>query len=111
EFADFQCPFCRKLHPLMTELLGEYEGRVNFVRLNMPLASHSQARGAARAYCCAEEQGKGPAMADALFQSETLSPEACEKLAESLGLSMPAFRTCVASPSTDARIDDESARV
>jgi uncharacterized membrane protein/predicted DsbA family dithiol-disulfide isomerase len=111
EFADFQCPFCRKLHPLMTELLGEYEGRVHFVRLNMPLSSHSQARTAARGYCCAEEQEKGPAMADALFQSETLTAEACEKLAASLGLSLPAYRACVASSSTDARIDDEIERV
>jgi len=111
EFADFQCPFCRKLHPLMSELLGEYEGRVHFVRLNMPLTSHSQSRTAARAYCCAEEQDKGPAMADALFQSETLTPEACEKLAASLGLSLPDYRACVASSSTDARIDDEIGRV
>jgi predicted DsbA family dithiol-disulfide isomerase/uncharacterized membrane protein len=111
EFADFQCPYCRKLHPLMTKVLDEYEGRVHFVRLNMPLPSHSQSRDAARAYCCAEEQGKGPAMADALFQSEALTPEACEKLAESLGLSLPAFRACIASSSTDARIDDEIARV
>jgi protein-disulfide isomerase/uncharacterized membrane protein len=111
EFADFQCPFCRKLHPLMTELLGEYEGRVHFVRLNMPLSSHSQSRTAARGYCCAEEQDKGPAMADALFQSETLAPEACEKLAQALGLSLPAYQACVASSSTDARIDDEIERV
>jgi predicted DsbA family dithiol-disulfide isomerase/uncharacterized membrane protein len=111
EFADFQCPYCRKLHPLMTQVLEEYEGRVHFVRLNMPLPSHSQSRGAARAYCCAEDQGKGPDMADALFKSETLTPEACEKLAQSLGLSLPEFRACVASSSTDARIDDEIARV
>jgi len=111
EFADFQCPFCRKLHPLMSELLGEYADRVHFVRLNMPLTSHSQSRTAARAYCCAEEQGQGPAMADALFQSESLTPEACEKLAASLGLSLEAYRACVGSSSTDARIDDEIARV
>jgi predicted DsbA family dithiol-disulfide isomerase/uncharacterized membrane protein len=111
EFADFQCPFCRKLHPLMTQVLGQYEGRVHFVRLNMPLPSHSQSRNAARAYCCADEQGKATAMADALFQSETLTLEACEKLAQSLGLSMPEFRACIASSATEARIEDESARV
>jgi predicted DsbA family dithiol-disulfide isomerase/uncharacterized membrane protein len=111
EFADFQCPFCRALHPLMTELLGEYEGRVHFVRLNMPLASHSNARTAARSYCCADEQGKAPAMADALFASDSLTPEACEKLAATIGLSLPEYRACVASASTDARIDQEIARV
>jgi protein-disulfide isomerase len=111
EFADFQCPFCRQLHPRMTEVLSEYEGRVHFVRLNMPLPSHSQAWTAARAYCCADDQAKGPAMADALFQSPSLTPEACEKLAASLGLSMSDYRACVTSASTDARIDDQIKRV
>jgi predicted DsbA family dithiol-disulfide isomerase len=111
EFADFQCPFCRQLHPEMLEVLGEYGDRVHFVRLNMPLTSHSQARDAARAYCCADEQGKAATMADALFTAKSLAPADCAKLAESLGLSMPAYAACVASPKTDARIDAEIATV
>jgi uncharacterized membrane protein len=67
EFVDFQCPFCRKLHPNILELLDEYGSRVNFVRLNMPLPHHPYARIAARAYCCADQQQKGTAMADALI--------------------------------------------
>jgi protein-disulfide isomerase len=50
-------------------------------------------------------------MADALFQSESLTPEACEKLAASLGLSLSDYRLCVSSSATDAHIDDEIARV
>jgi protein-disulfide isomerase len=110
EFADFECPFCRELHPRMTELLREYADHVNFVRLNVPLPSHPDSRTAARAYCCAEDQGKGEAMADALFQSPDLSAQACERLAMSLGLSPATYRACVASPSTDARIDDQFKR-
>jgi predicted DsbA family dithiol-disulfide isomerase/uncharacterized membrane protein len=111
EFADFQCPFCRKLHPAMAQLLDEYEGRVHFVRLNMPLAQHSQARTAARAYCCAEDQGQGTPMANALFQADNLSPEACEKIAASLGLSLDQYRACVKSAATEARIEDQMKRV
>jgi len=111
EFADFECPFCRKLHPDMARLLDEYEGRVHFVRLNMPLSQHPQARTAAKAYCCAEDQGQGPPMADALFQADNLSPEACEKIAASLGLSLDQYRACVKSAATDARIDDQMKRV
>jgi predicted DsbA family dithiol-disulfide isomerase/uncharacterized membrane protein len=107
EFADFECPFCRQLHPSMSQLLQEYSDQVHFVRLNVPLASHPDARTAARAYCCAEEQGKGEAMADALFQSKDLSPEACERLAVSLGLSPATYRECVANPATNKRIDQE----
>jgi predicted DsbA family dithiol-disulfide isomerase/uncharacterized membrane protein len=111
EFVDFQCPFCRQLHPSILELLDEYGSRVNFVRLNMPLSSHPHARTAARAYCCAEEQKKGSAMADALIKSDDLTPEGCEKMAAQLGLSIADYKGCVTSAATDARIDDEIARV
>ena len=110
EFADFQCPFCRELHPIMTELLHEYAGQVSFVRLNVPLEKHADARTAAKAYCCAEEQDKGEEMADALFRTPDLSPGACERLAISLGLAPETYRKCVTSPATDARIDDQTRR-
>jgi protein-disulfide isomerase/uncharacterized membrane protein len=111
EFADFQCPFCRRLHPAMAELLETYADRVHFVRLNMPLSMHPDARTAARAYCCAEDQGQGPAMADALFRADSLSVESCETIAASLGLPLAEYRACVRAPSTDARIDDQMKRV
>jgi predicted DsbA family dithiol-disulfide isomerase/uncharacterized membrane protein len=111
EFVDFQCPFCRQLQPAIVDLLDEYGSRVNFVRLNMPLPSHPLARPAARAYCCADEQKKGPAMADALLKSDDITPEGCEKLAAQLGLSLAEYQACIKSAATDARIDDEIARV
>jgi protein-disulfide isomerase len=111
EFIDFQCPFCRQLHPSVLELLDEYGSRVNFVRLNMPLPQHPQSRTAARAYCCADEQQKGSAMADALMTSDDLTAEGCEKIAAKLGLSLAEYQACVKSRATDARIDDEIARI
>jgi protein-disulfide isomerase len=111
EFADFQCPFCRKLHPVMAALLDEFAPRVHFVRLNMPLPQHTEARFAARSYCCAEDQGKASEMADALFQASSLAPESCEKIAASLGLSMETYRECVKSAATDARIEEQVRRV
>lgn len=111
EFVDFQCPFCRQLQPAILDLLDEYGSRVNFVRLNMPLPSHPLARPAARAYCCADEQKKGPAMADALLKSDDITPEGCEKLAAQLGLSLADYQACIKSAATEARIDDDIARV
>jgi protein-disulfide isomerase len=110
EFADFECPFCRQLHPLLNEVLRAYDGKVHFTRLAMPLASHPHARDAARAYCCAEQLGKGDAMADALFSARDLSPAGCETIAASLGLALPAFRACVASALTEQRIDADIER-
>ena len=111
EFVDFQCPFCRQLQPAIVDLLDEYGSRVNFVRLNMPLASHPFARPAARAYCCADEQKKGEAMADALLKSDDLTAEGCEKLAAQLGLSLAEYQACIKSAATEARIEDDIARV
>ena len=107
EFADFQCPFCRKLHPVIKKVI---EGRddVHFVRLNMPLKQHAQARDAARAAICGEALGKKEKMADALFDATRLDAQSNLTLAKKLGLDVELFARCVANPKTDARIDAEA---
>jgi predicted DsbA family dithiol-disulfide isomerase/uncharacterized membrane protein len=108
EFADFECPFCRQLHFRLKDLLKPYGDRVHFVRLNMPLDSHTEARGAARAYVCATAQHKGDAMADALFDADSLAPAQSRQLAVAFGLDMGRFDACVADPATDRTIDAEA---
>ena len=108
EFADFECPFCRLLHPELKATLQPYGDRVHFVRLNMPLERHEHAKDAARAWVCAEPQGKGDAMAEALFAAEDLTPSANRKQAEHLGLDVKRFDACTVDAKTDQRIDRES---
>lgn len=108
EFADFECPFCRGLAPRLKKVMNSYPGRVNFVRLNLPLERiHPQARGAARAQVCAAEQGKGKQMADALFEAKELSTKDNRRIAVGMGLDMNRFDKCVADPATDKRIDQQ----
>jgi uncharacterized membrane protein len=111
EVADFACPHCRRMHAVLTRFLAEQGGRVHFVRLTAPMPAHEQARPASRAFLCACEQGRGDEMAEALFQAPSLAPAWCERIAAALGLSMPAFRACVAAPETDARLDADLAWV
>jgi predicted DsbA family dithiol-disulfide isomerase/uncharacterized membrane protein len=108
EFADFECPFCRMLHARLKGLIASYPGKVNFVRLNMPLDRHEHARGAARAAICAEQQKRGDVMADRLFSAEDLTPQANRRAAADIGLDLPAFDRCIADPRTDGRIDAEA---
>ena len=108
EFADYECPFCRMLHGRLKTIIKDYPGKVNFVRLNMPLQSHASARPAARVGVCAEAQGKGEAMADHLFATEDLSPDASRRAAGQLGLDLAAFDRCVASAETDRAIDAQA---
>jgi predicted DsbA family dithiol-disulfide isomerase/uncharacterized membrane protein len=108
EFADYECPYCRRLHPLLKTVVASYPGRVNFTRLNLPLHSHEFAHGAAQAQVCAREQGKGDAMADRLFLAENLRPEANRNTAKDLGVELAAYDECIASGKADRIIDAES---
>ncbi len=109
EFADFECPWCRSLHPTLLGVLGEYGKRVHFVRLNAPLQSHPDARGAAAAFVCAEGAGRGPAMADALFEAPSLARPALLTLARDQGLDVERFEACLDAPETARRIDQDLA--
>jgi protein-disulfide isomerase len=110
EFADYECPYCRKLHPLLKNVIGSYPGpgRVNFTRLNLPLHSHEFAHGAAQAQVCAREQGQGDAMADRLFSAEDLRPEANRNAAKDLRVDLAAYDRCIASGHADTVIEAES---
>ena len=108
EFADYECPFCRRLHPELKTVIESYPGKVNFTRLNLPLHGHEYAQVAAEAQVCARNQGKGDEMADRLFAAEDLRPEANRALARILGLDMAAYDRCIASGEADTIIDAES---
>ena len=105
EFLDFQCPYCRKQHVAMKDVIGEYGERVRVVYKHVPLPGHTHAAGAARAATCADEQGKEAEMADGLLTREDITPLGCEQLAASLALDMEAYRACVASDRPDSVLE------
>jgi protein-disulfide isomerase len=111
ELSDFECPYCRALHPVLDELLAKHGQRVRLVRMSFPLPGHPHARGAARAYYCAEAQGRGDAMADVLFSSSELEAADIAGYARSIGLDPIRFAQCVADPAIDRRIDGDIATV
>ncbi len=47
EFADFQCPFCGRVEPTLTELGKAFPGKLRFVWHDYPLPFHEHARPAA----------------------------------------------------------------
>jgi predicted DsbA family dithiol-disulfide isomerase/uncharacterized membrane protein len=111
EFSDFECPFCRGLHPVLDAVLAPYGERIHFVRKSYPLPGHRHARDADRAYLCAGAQGKAEAMADWLFETDDLSAKSCARHAASLGLEMSRFEACVSDPATERTIKSEMAAI
>ena len=111
EIVDFECPFCRRLQDRLVAAIAQTRTPVRVVRKMLPLPGHPHAMPAALAYCCADAQGKGDAMAAALFAArpDDLSPEGCEKLAVSVGCDLDRYRREL--PAAQARVAAESAEV
>jgi protein-disulfide isomerase len=108
EFADFECPFCRAYHSILKGVIESYPpGKVHFLRKHVPLSMHEQARPAARAVICAEEQGKAEALGDRLVQIE-LSPTAVHRAAIEIGLDGAKLDRCLASSDPDRRIEADT---
>ena len=58
EFSDPECPFCKRFHDTMREVVKAYDGKVAWVYRHFPLDSlHSKARKETEAMECAAELG------------------------------------------------------
>ncbi|MCX7807810.1 MAG: DsbA family protein [Deltaproteobacteria bacterium] len=105
-FSDFECPFCGRAHPIIREILREFEGKVRVIFFNYPLSSHIHAMPAARAAIAAGNQGKFWEMHDLLFDhQDALSEEDLSRYARQLGLDMERFRADMRSEETQKRIE------
>ncbi len=111
EVVDFECPHCRRMQERLTTAIAQAGRPIRVVRKMRPLEFHPHAMPAALAYCCADAQGKGDAMAAALFAAnpDELTPDGCEKLAASVGCDVERYRRDL--PHAAARVAAESAEV
>ena len=57
EYSDFECPFCKKFHSTMKEVLDAYPGKIKWVYRHYPLSFHANAGKEAEASECAYELG------------------------------------------------------
>ncbi|MCA9608194.1 MAG: thioredoxin domain-containing protein [Myxococcales bacterium] len=106
EFSDFECPYCGRAHPLLQQVLREFEGRVRLVFMYYPLSNHPHAMPAARAAVAAGNQDRFWEMHDLLFEhQQQLEPEHIESYAEQLDLDMDRFRADMESTATQDRIE------
>jgi len=99
EFGDFECPFCKQSYPTIRTLAQEFKDDVRVVYRDFPLETiHPNARFAALAGYCAEEQNLFWPLHDKLFQNqEDLSQAAIAGYANQIGADARAFAACVSS--------------
>ncbi len=113
EFADYQCPYCKKFHSeVYSNLKANYidTGKVRFVSRDLPLEFHPFALKAAEATRCAGDQGKYWEYRDVLYSSSGApSDDVIKNAAETLSLDMHAFNLCLATDKYRSVIQRDSA--
>ena len=114
EYSDTECPFSKRFHGVMQQVLAKYGDKISYVYRHFPLdcadatdlsncrTLHALARSEAEATECAFEQGGNDVFSkytDTIFQTTTsndgLDPAEITKIAQSMGLNMEQFNTCI----------------
>lgn len=110
EFADFQCPYCKRAEHVLDEVLAKYPDKIRFVHGDLPIEGHSGAFPASRAARCAGEQGKfWEYRRDLLINQSNFAEADLKARAQTLGLNAGSFDTCLASGRHDAVIKEAQA--
>jgi protein-disulfide isomerase/uncharacterized membrane protein len=111
EFADYQCPHCKKASERMDEMIKNSPYKpIRFAFRNFPLEQHAWAHQAALAAEAAGEQGKFWQMHDLIFKNQDamekpeFSREDLDRYAEELGLDMKKFNADLSSTKVSDRI-------
>jgi protein-disulfide isomerase len=98
-FSDYECPYCRRAEDTVEQVLKAYEGKIRYVFRDYPLPFHKNAKPAAIAAGCANQQGKFWEYNQKLFKAD-LSPEGLKKTATEVGLDSGKFDACLAKNDT-----------
>jgi protein-disulfide isomerase len=105
-FCEFECPFCARVVPTISELEKAYPGKIRLAWKNFPLSFHKNAKPASEAALAASEQGKFWEMYDILFKNRSaLGAADLEKYAKEIGLDMTKFKAAMDSHKHAARIE------
>lgn len=97
EYSDIDCPFCRRFHPTLQQVVSEYAGKVRWVYRHFPLDSlHPNARTKAEATECVADIGgndKFWAFLDKIV-TEDVTPDQLGAAAASVGVDQTKFQNC-----------------
>lgn len=116
EYSDTECPFCKRFHTTMQEVMNEYgnTGKVAWVYRHFPIDQlHSKARKEAVATECAAELGgndKFWAYLDRLMEitpaNNGLEPAELPKIAQYVSLDITKFNECISSDRYAKKIEE-----
>ena len=96
EFADFECPSCKRAQQALAQVMKEFEGKIRLVHRDYPVPAHRGALPAAEAARCAAAQGVFWEYHDLLYLAvPDFSRDDLVRYAGRLSLDREAFATCL----------------
>jgi protein-disulfide isomerase len=108
EWADFECPACKALAPLLDILQDRFPGQVRVIYKFYPLTTHKNGFDAARAAVAAQNQGKFWEMHEALFLNQgKLERQDLQRIAKKVGLDSAQFSRDFGDDATKKRVERE----
>ena len=114
EYADFQCPACAYYHPILKQVLQDFDGKIFFVYRFYPIQSHKNTMTSAQAAYSAHLQNKFWEMHDMLFENQKTWAESSDadkiflSYAEKLKLDIQKYNNDYIADSTKKFITDEA---
>jgi protein-disulfide isomerase len=110
EFADYECPHCKRLQPVLRQIMDEFHDEVKLYFKHYPLPQHTNARLAAEAAVAAQRQKKFWQFQDKLWdKQDDLTPVEIEKIAKESGLDVAKFRQDLDSADVKAKVQKDRA--
>ncbi len=117
EYSDLECPFCKRFHPTMQDLLKTYGDKIRLVYRHYPLAFHANAQKEAEASECVADLGGNDKFweyIDKMFERTTANGTgfALDKLgplAAEVGVDQTQFQSCLDSGKYEKLVKDQLA--
>lgn len=113
EYTDMECPYCKRFHTTMQQIVNDYAGKVNWVQRHFPLEQlHPNAPKLAQASeCVAEQKGNDGfwAFSDKVYgTSSSFDMTQVVATAVSVGADKAKFETCYNSTKFTDKIAKET---
>jgi len=107
--SDFQCPFCSRVEPTISQIMQDYKGKVRVIWRNNPLPFHQNAMPSAELAMEAMAQGGSDKFwkaHDKLFSNQqALTRENLDSYAQELGLDMTKYKAAMDGHTHKAAIE------
>ena len=115
EYSDLECPFCKRFHPSVLQLMKEYKGKVKWVYRHFPLSFHANAQKEAEASECAASVGGHDAFwkyIDTIYERTTsngtgFALDQLGPLAKEIGLDENKFKECLDSGKMAQKVQND----